>query len=97
MENLIVELVVREPDGTTRAGAPGETGEVVITDLHNLALPIIRYVNGDLAVARATERVRVRPLAAADRADRGPRRPRRCATAPATRSAGSCSPCCSST
>jgi len=52
MENLIVELVVREADGTTRAAAPGETGEVVITDLHNLACPMIRYLNGDLAVAR---------------------------------------------
>jgi len=56
MENLIVELVVREPDGTTRAARPGEVGEVVITDLHNLAAPFIRYVNGDLAVARAPER-----------------------------------------
>ncbi|HEY0192036.1 MAG TPA: hypothetical protein VGC42_13040 [Kofleriaceae bacterium] len=52
MENLIVELVVREPDGTCRAAKPGETGEVVVTDLHNLACPMIRYVNGDLAVAR---------------------------------------------
>jgi phenylacetate-CoA ligase len=52
MENLIVELIVREPDGTTRHARPGETGEVVVTDLHNLACPMIRYVNGDLAVAR---------------------------------------------
>jgi phenylacetate-CoA ligase len=52
MENLIVELIVREPDGTTRAARPGETGEVVVTDLHNLACPMIRYVNGDLARSR---------------------------------------------
>ena len=52
MENLIVEVVVREPDGTVRAARPGETGEVAVTDLHNLACPMIRYVNGDLAVAR---------------------------------------------
>ena len=52
MEKLIVELVVREPDGTTRSARPGETGEIVVTDLHNLACPMIRYVNGDLAVAR---------------------------------------------
>ncbi len=52
MENLIVELVIREPDGTIRAARPGETGEVVVTDLHNLACPMFRYVNGDLAVAR---------------------------------------------
>ncbi|MBV8761681.1 MAG: phenylacetate--CoA ligase family protein, partial [Deltaproteobacteria bacterium] len=56
MENLIVELIVRNPDGTTRAARPGETGEVVITDLHNLACPMIRYVNGDLAVARTDDR-----------------------------------------
>jgi phenylacetate-CoA ligase len=52
MENLIIELIVRERSGTVRAARPGETGEVVITDLHNLACPMIRYVNGDLAVAR---------------------------------------------
>ncbi len=51
METMIVELVVRELDGTTRPARPGETGEVVVTDLHNLACPMIRYVNGDLAVA----------------------------------------------
>jgi phenylacetate-CoA ligase len=51
MENLIVELLVREPDGRMRTARPGETGEVVITDLHNLACPMIRYVNGDLAIA----------------------------------------------
>ncbi|HSD90641.1 MAG TPA: hypothetical protein VLB44_24120 [Kofleriaceae bacterium] len=58
MENLIVEVVVRNPDGTTRAAKPGEVGEVVITDLHNLACPMIRYVNGDLAVAGIEERCR---------------------------------------
>jgi len=52
MENLIVELIVREPDGTIRSARPGETGEIAVTDLHNLACPMIRYVNGDLAVAR---------------------------------------------
>jgi phenylacetate-CoA ligase len=52
MENLIVELIVREPDGTLRHAQPGEAGEVVVTDLHNLACPMIRYVNGDVAVAR---------------------------------------------
>lgn len=53
MENMIVELVVREPDGRVRAARPGEIGEIAITDLHNLACPMIRYVNGDLATARA--------------------------------------------
>ena len=53
MEAMIVELIVREPDGRTRPARPGEAGEVVVTDLHNLACPMIRYVNGDLAVAHA--------------------------------------------
>jgi phenylacetate-CoA ligase len=52
MENLIVEIVVREGD-RVRHARPGETGEIVLTDLHNLACPMIRYVNGDLATARA--------------------------------------------
>jgi phenylacetate-CoA ligase len=52
MENLIVELIVREPDGRVRAARPGESGLVAITDLHNLACPMIRYVTGDVAVAR---------------------------------------------
>ncbi len=52
-ENLIVELLVREPDGRVRAARPGEKGEVAVTDLHNLACPFIRYLTGDLATARA--------------------------------------------
>jgi phenylacetate-CoA ligase len=55
MENLILELVVREPDGTTRPAQPGEVGEVVCTDLHNLYAPLIRYATSDLATARADE------------------------------------------
>lgn len=49
METLVVEVVVREGD-RTRAAKPGELGEVVITDLTNLAMPFVRYANGDLAV-----------------------------------------------
>ena len=49
-ENLIVEVI--HPDGT--ACAPGETGQVVVTDLHNLATPLIRYAIGDLAEAGGT-------------------------------------------
>jgi phenylacetate-CoA ligase len=56
MENLIVEVLVREPGGTTRPARPGESGEVAITDLHNLACPMIRYINGDLAVAHEDTR-----------------------------------------
>jgi phenylacetate-CoA ligase len=55
METMIVEVVVRDDDGRTRAAQPGEVGEVVITDLHNLACPMIRYLNGDLALALANE------------------------------------------
>lgn len=51
METMIVELLVTEPDGRKRPARPGETGEVAITDLHNLACPMIRYITGDLAVA----------------------------------------------
>ncbi len=50
MENLVVELVVRE-GGAERPAQPGEVGEVVLTDLHNHGMPFIRYANGDLAVA----------------------------------------------
>jgi phenylacetate-CoA ligase len=50
MENLVVELIVREGGGE-RPALPGELGEVVVTDLHNYGAPFIRYVNGDLAVA----------------------------------------------
>jgi phenylacetate-CoA ligase len=49
MENLIVELVVRDHGGARRA-LPGEIGEVVVTDLHNHGAPFIRYVTGDLAI-----------------------------------------------
>jgi phenylacetate-CoA ligase len=51
MENLVVEIVVTEPDGTRRPAREGEIGEVMITDLHNLGMPFIRYLNGDMAVA----------------------------------------------
>lgn len=43
-ENLLVEIRRAE-----RAARPAETGEVVITDLHNYAMPLIRYQNGDMA------------------------------------------------
>jgi len=55
MENLVVEIIVRDGD-RVRAANPGETGEVAITDLHNLANPFIRYLNGDMATAMAPGR-----------------------------------------
>ena len=45
-ECYIVELLVGN-----RAALPGEVGEIVITDLHNRATPMIRYRIGDLATA----------------------------------------------
>jgi phenylacetate-CoA ligase len=53
VENLVVELLVRTPDGGMRPARPGEQGEVAVTDLHNLACPFIRYLIGDLVIARA--------------------------------------------
>ncbi len=44
-ENLQVEILKGD-----RPAAPGEAGDVVITDLHNLGMPMIRYVNGDVAI-----------------------------------------------
>jgi phenylacetate-CoA ligase len=52
VENLIVEILVDDGAGNHRVARPGETGEVAITDLHNLACPFIRYMTGDLATAR---------------------------------------------
>jgi phenylacetate-CoA ligase len=45
-ENCIVEILV---DG--RPARPGEIGEVVVTDLNNLCVPLIRYRLGDRAEA----------------------------------------------
>ncbi len=35
---------------------PGELGRIVITDLYNYAFPILRYDNGDTAIARKKEK-----------------------------------------
>ncbi len=43
-ENLILELTEKG-----QPVAPGESGDVVVTDLHNHGMPMIRYVNGDMA------------------------------------------------
>jgi phenylacetate-coenzyme A ligase PaaK-like adenylate-forming protein/N-dimethylarginine dimethylaminohydrolase len=55
MENLVVEIVVTEK-GIQRPAREGESGEVVFTDLHNLAMPFIRYANGDIATAGPSRR-----------------------------------------
>ena len=46
MDNLLVETI--RPDGTP--AAPGEVGEILVTDLHNFGMPLIRYKIGDLGV-----------------------------------------------
>jgi phenylacetate-CoA ligase len=46
-EGIVVEIV--RADGSP--AAPGETGDVVITTLHNTATPLIRYRVGDRAIA----------------------------------------------
>ena len=66
------ELVVCEvlrADGTPCAA--GETGRVVLTDLHNFARPFIRYDTGDLAVAIVDE-LSMRSRLSTARLDRGP-------------------------
>lgn len=48
-ENLRVEIL----DEQNRACAPGEIGRVVLTHLHNFAMPLFRYAIGDYAEAGA--------------------------------------------
>lgn len=47
-ESYYYEILKMDSD---EPAAPGELGRIVITDLYNYALPLIRYDNGDLAVA----------------------------------------------
>ncbi len=46
-ENVVVEVL----DDAGNACKPGEVGRVVVTDLHNFAMPMIRYEIGDYAEA----------------------------------------------
>jgi phenylacetate-coenzyme A ligase PaaK-like adenylate-forming protein len=47
-----VEILCPDETGAlTRLASPGESGSVVVTDLTNRAMPIIRYQVGDLAMA----------------------------------------------
>lgn len=52
-ENFYFEILKMDSDETAE---PGELGRVVITDLRNYAMPIIRYDNGDLAVYKKIEK-----------------------------------------
>ena len=46
--SVLVEII---HDG--RPAAPGESGQIVITDLLNRGMPFVRYVTGDMATAAA--------------------------------------------
>lgn len=46
-ESVLLEVI----DETGKPCAPGETGQVVVTTLHNAAMPLLRYKLGDHAVA----------------------------------------------
>jgi phenylacetate-CoA ligase len=48
-ENVLVEIL-----SAGKAATLGTPGDVVVTDLHNLGMPFIRYANGDIA-AMATD------------------------------------------
>lgn len=48
-ENLIVEI----DDGESVSSVPGREGEVIVTDLHNRAMPLLRYRLGDYATISA--------------------------------------------
>ncbi|HEX7672367.1 MAG TPA: hypothetical protein VF395_22390, partial [Polyangiaceae bacterium] len=64
-ENLLVEVLKG-----TGSCPPGEAGDVVVTDLHNFGMPMVRYVNGDVAVLAAPGRCSCgRGLAKLERVD----------------------------
>jgi phenylacetate-coenzyme A ligase PaaK-like adenylate-forming protein len=64
-ENLVLEIVAGG-----KAAGPGQTGDVVVTDLHNYGMPMIRYVNGDVALSPSKERCACgRGLARLERVD----------------------------
>lgn len=52
-ESYFYEILKLDRD---EPAAPGELGRIVITDLYNYAFPILRYDNGDLAIAEKKEK-----------------------------------------
>lgn len=54
--HVVAESYIVEVLKNGRPASPGETGEVVITDLNNFCMPLIRYRVGDLAVAMDNSR-----------------------------------------
>jgi phenylacetate-CoA ligase len=64
-ENLMLEVL-----RNGHPARPGEAGDVVVTDLHNYGMPMIRYVNGDIAQLASTSRCACgRELARLERVD----------------------------
>ncbi len=51
VQSECVRVEVLDAEGKTCA--PGETGRIVVTPLHNLAMPLVRYAIGDYAEAGA--------------------------------------------
>lgn len=51
--HITVENVVLETVKGGKDVSPGNAGTIVVTDLHNYAMPFIRYQNGDLGVLSA--------------------------------------------
>jgi len=45
-ENVVLEFI-----RNNKPVSPGEMGKIVVTDLHNYAMPFIRYENGDLGIS----------------------------------------------
>jgi len=52
--HIVAECNIVEVLKDGKPAAPGEVGELVITELNNFAMPLIRYKIGDLAVAYDT-------------------------------------------
>ena len=52
-ENYYYEILKMDSD---EPAEDGELGRIVITDLNNFAFPIIRYDNGDTAIARHVDK-----------------------------------------
>lgn len=52
-ESYYYEILKMDSD---EPAEPGELGRIVITDLYNYAFPVLRYDNGDLAVAEKKEK-----------------------------------------
>lgn len=49
--HVVVEKAIIEIVNQGRTVPPGEQGEIITTDLHNYAMPFIRYATGDLATS----------------------------------------------